>query len=145
MSDSYGDDQDFTYEESMVNPIEPVAASVSGEAEPVAWVPRERASGHLFMQYVSRKEDEARVFVERESRTRQRLSNICDAVPLYTHPAAARGVTEITDAMAIAAMREFSAQKGESHDAMWSQMDAQMQAEVISEWRYILAAARDAE
>lgn len=61
------------------------------------------------------------------------------------HPAAERGVTEITDAMAIAAMREFSAQKGESHDAMWSQMDAQMQAEVISEWRYILAAARDAE
>ena len=47
----------------------------------------------------------------------------------------------ITDAQCLAAMREFAAQKGESHDAMWSQMDAQIRAEVIGEWRAVLECA----
>ena len=47
----------------------------------------------------------------------------------------------ITDAQCLAAMQEFAAQKGESHDAMWSQMDAQVRAELIGEWRAILECA----
>lgn len=47
--------------------------------------------------------------------------------------------TEITDAMALRAMREFSAQHGESHDAMWSQMDEAIRRELLDEWKAILA------
>ena len=47
----------------------------------------------------------------------------------------------ITDAQCLAAMRECAAQKGESHEAMWSQMDAQVRAEVLGEWRAILECA----
>ncbi len=49
--------------------------------------------------------------------------------------------SKITDAQCLAAMRECAAQKGESHDAMWSQMDAQVRAELIGEWRAILECA----
>ncbi len=68
-------------------------------------------------------------------------SHQAQVVPLYTRPAPV-----VTEAMAIAAMREFSAQKGESHDALWSALDDKTRAELVSEWQHIvdcaLAAAR---
>ena len=50
-------------------------------------------------------------------------------------------VPPISDAQCLAAMREFAAQKGESHDAMWSQMDEAIRAEVLGEWRAVLECA----
>jgi hypothetical protein len=48
---------------------------------------------------------------------------------------------KVTDAMALAAMREFSAQKGESHDAMWGAVDTKDKLEMLSEWRAIIECA----
>lgn len=47
----------------------------------------------------------------------------------------------VTDAMALAAMREFSAQKGESHDALWSQLEDATKRELIDEWRAVIECA----
>lgn len=47
----------------------------------------------------------------------------------------------ISDAQCMAAMREFSAQKGESFEAMWDQMDEQIRAELLGEWRAVLECA----
>lgn len=45
----------------------------------------------------------------------------------------------ITDRMAELAAREFSAQKGESFDAMWNHVDEADKREVLDEWKAILA------
>lgn len=50
--------------------------------------------------------------------------------------------SQITDAQCLAAMREFSAQKGESHDAMWDQCDEAERQTLLGEWRAILECAR---
>jgi hypothetical protein len=56
----------------------------------------------------------------------------CAALPLPT---------PITDAQCVSAMREFSAPKGESFDAMWSQCDEQTRGELLGEWRSVLECA----
>jgi glutathione S-transferase len=59
----------------------------------------------------------------------------------FAHPAVAPAPRAWTDAQCVAAMREFSAQKGESHDAVWGQIDEQLKHEIIGEWRAILECA----
>lgn len=53
-------------------------------------------------------------------------------------------VKRVTTAMALGAMREHSAQMGESFDALWASSDEQTKATLLSEWEHILESAFEA-
>lgn len=55
------------------------------------------------------------------------------------HPPSGR--VTVTEAMALAAAREFAGQRGESFDAMWDQLGDRDQDEFVSEWTDIIRAA----
>jgi hypothetical protein len=56
-------------------------------------------------------------------------------------PPSAHAEAPVTDAMCLAAMMEFSAPRGESHSAMWEQLDTPSREAIVGEWRAVLECA----
>jgi YD repeat-containing protein len=63
-----------------------------------------------------------------------------EVIPLYAAPPQER----VSEAMCMAAMREDHAQRGESFDALWSELSDADRAESIEDMRHILTAALSA-
>lgn len=64
--------------------------------------------------------------------------------PAPSAPMSEQVVRRVTDEMVLAALREDAAQKGESFDAMWRQMDNAQRDTLLDEWRCVIECALSA-